>query len=254
MPTVAPGNEPNSVHIGFGTEPDILLCGARWRSRPATRTADAATRVSIFVQINVFVANKNFSVNHIAQNRTFLRPWYAGGCPPESDDTVISAVSRSTNVMEDDKVAAETQRLAYFAVCRALSPSHGAAASSGSSTEACLRVCVVRMLDRHAIVFNGMMTRLNIDRSVNFRQGFYEIAQELFKDAVSWSKIVALFAFGARLGQHCRDNGLEDLIEDIAGNLAAFANERIAPFVREEGGWVSSPKSVSVNIQLKCLT
>lgn len=136
-------------------------------------------------------------------------------------------------------MAAETQRLAYFAVCRALSPSHGAATSSGSSTEACLRVCVVRMLDRHAIVFNGMMTRLNIDRSVNFRQGFYEIAQELFKDAVSWSKIVALFAFGARLGQHCRDNGLEDLIEDIAGNLAAFANERIAPFVREEGGWAT---------------
>ena len=29
MPTVAPGNEPNSVHIAFGTEPDILLCGAR---------------------------------------------------------------------------------------------------------------------------------------------------------------------------------------------------------------------------------
>ena len=93
------------------------------------------------------------------------------------------------------------------------------------------------MLERHSIVFNGMMSRLNVDRSVDFQQGFYEIAQELFKDAVSWPKIVALFAFGARLGQFCRENDLEDLVEDIAANLATFANEKISPFVRAEGGW-----------------
>ena len=57
------------------------------------------------------------------------------------------------------------------------------------------------MLDRHSIVFNGMMNRLHVDRSVDFRQGFNEIAQELFKDDVTWSKIVAFFAFGAKLGQ-----------------------------------------------------
>ena len=83
------------------------------------------------------------------------------------------------------------------------------------------------------------MKRLNIDRSVDFKQGFYEIALELFKDVVSWSKIVALFAFGARVGQYCRDNDLSEIVEDIAFNLADFANQRITPFVREEGGWVS---------------
>ena len=83
------------------------------------------------------------------------------------------------------------------------------------------------------------MVRLNIDREVNFREGFSEVAEELFKDAVSWSKIVALFAFGARLGQHCRQNDLGDLVEEVANSLASFARERITPFVREEGGWVS---------------
>ena len=89
------------------------------------------------------------------------------------------------------------------------------------------------------MVFTGMMQRLNIDRSVNFNQGFRDIAEELFKDAVSWSKIVALFAFGARLGQHCRANNMEDLVEEVALSLAAFAKERITPFIHEEGGWVS---------------
>ena len=146
-----------------------------------------------------------------------------------------------------DQVMAETERLAYFTVVHALdlnsfhgsSNSSNRAESTNSRTEQCLQACVVKMLERHSMVFTGMMQRLNIDRSVNFSQGFRDIAEELFKDAVSWSKIVALFAFGARLGQHCRANNMEDLVEEVALSLAAFAKERITPFIQEEGGWVS---------------
>ena len=160
----------------------------------------------------------------------------------------------------EDQVSLETKRLAYFAVFHVLNRSSNSGSGSGSAgsdggpsqglfgkygtktntaTELCLQACVMKMLERHAIVFNSMMKRLNIDRSVDFKQGFYEIALELFKDVVSWSKIVALFAFGARVGQYCRENDLSEIVEDIAFNLADFANERITPFVREEGGWVS---------------
>ena len=144
-----------------------------------------------------------------------------------------------------DPIMAETERLAYFAVVHALdlnsfpNSSSGSLQSRNSRTEQCLQACVVKMLERHSMVFNGMMQRLHIDRSVNFRQGFSEIAEELFKDAVTWPKIVALFAFGARLGQYCRENNLEDLVEDVAISLATFAKERITPFIQEEGGWVS---------------
>ena len=96
---------------------------------------------------------------------------------------------------------AETERLAYFTVVHALdlnsfhgSSSTGSAQSTNSQTELCLQTCVVKMLERHAMVFTGMMQRLNIDRSVNFSQGFRDIAEELFKDAVSWSKIDKLLA------------------------------------------------------------
>lgn len=136
-----------------------------------------------------------------------------------------------------DPVMAETDRLAYFAVFHALD-NNSRSFFKISPTEICLKNCVEKMLERHSMVFGGMMVRLNIDREVNFREGFSEVAEELFKDAVSWSKIVALFAFGARLGQHCRQNGLADLVEEVANSLASFARERITPFVREEGGWV----------------
>ena len=142
-----------------------------------------------------------------------------------------------------DSIMAETERLAYFTVVHALdlnSLHRSSNSNSGDAkTEQRLQACVLKMLERHSIVFSGMMQRLHISRSVNFRDSFSEISEELFKDEVSWSKIVALFALGARLGQHCRDNHMEDLVEDVAISLAAYAKERITPFIQQEGGWVS---------------
>ena len=57
---------------------------------------------------------------------------------------------------------------------------------------------------------------------------------------ISWGKIVALFAFGARLAQHCSDNlGMNDLVFDIATNLADFAVRKLTPFLRQNGGWAT---------------
>jgi len=134
-----------------------------------------------------------------------------------------------------DPVREETQRLAQFAVFHALEPPPWFGVSQ---TEACLRNCMAKMLDRHSMVFGGMMVRLNIDRNVDFREGFREVAEELFRDAITWSKIVALFAFGARLAQHCRETpSLRSLVEDVAESLSEYASSTVTEFVREEGGW-----------------
>ena len=137
--------------------------------------------------------------------------------------------------------------LAYFAVFHALEPGDSCVSarrtffsSSYQRTENCLKKCLIKMLERHSMVFGGMMVRLNIDRNVNFHEGFSEVAEELFREAVTWSKIVALFAFGARLGQHCKQAGLDDLRPELASSLATFAVQRVAPFVADQGGWVSS--------------
>merc|ERR1712051_1020195 len=37
--------------------------------------------------------------------------------------------------------------------------------------------------------------------------------------------------------EHCRETGMDELTEEVAGSLAFFARERITPFIREQGGW-----------------
>jgi hypothetical protein len=42
-----------------------------------------------------------------------------------------------------------------------------------------MRHCVTKMLDRHSIVFNGMMNRLKVDRHVNLKIGFNQVSDFL---------------------------------------------------------------------------
>ena len=57
---------------------------------------------------------------------------------------------------------------------------------------------------------------------------------------VSWGKIVALFAFGARLAQHCSETlGKNDLVFDVATNLSDFAVRKLTPFLKQHGGWTT---------------
>ena len=110
---------------------------------------------------------------------------------------------------------------------------------SGDDVMRCMRHSVTKMLDRHSIVFNGMMSRLCIDRNSDLKIGFNQLAEELFVNReVTWGKIIALFAFGARLAQHCSQHGLEDLVFDIATLLSQYAVDKLTPFLREHGGWV----------------
>ena len=106
------------------------------------------------------------------------------------------------------------------------------------SIEACLRRCISRMHEKHAMVFGGMMMRLNISRSIDFYEGFEEVSEELFREEINWSKIVALYAFGARLAQFCQANEMEDLLREISDSLARFSNEHLAAYIESQGGWV----------------
>ena len=94
------------------------------------------------------------------------------------------------------------------------------------------------MHEKHAMVFGGMMVRLNINREIDFYQGFREVSGELFREEINWSKIVALFAFGARLAQFCEENEMADMVQDIATCLARFSNDHLLAFIQAQGGWV----------------
>lgn len=179
----------------------------------------------------------------------------------ESDESVMERLSRRVGSLwsgaaaaEDgrhrqdrgtqtakDPLACETERLAFDIVFFCLGrPRPAAAAAEDEEVAQCLRRSVGKMLEKHAIVFNGMMSRLRITPECDVRRGFFELAEELFqRDEVSWAKIVALFAFGARLAQHCHEHDMSALVYAIATNLSAFAVEKLLPFLKAQGGWTT---------------
>jgi len=103
------------------------------------------------------------------------------------------------------------------------------------------------MLERHEYIFNGMASRIGRERQNDLQSGFRALAEELFVgNEVSWSKIVALYAFGARLGQHYSDDSLAVL--DVADNLAMVAVEKTTPFLRRHGGWVTNDDELEAHL------
>lgn len=137
-----------------------------------------------------------------------------------------------------DPMTSETERLAFDIVFFVLGKR--AALSSDDEVVRCLRCAVLKMLEKHSLVFNGMMSRLRIGRGCNLHHGFKILADELFaEEHVSWGKIVALYAFAARLAQYCVEENMTNIVFDVATNLTEFAVDRLTPFLREHGGWAT---------------
>lgn len=148
-------------------------------------------------------------------------------------------------------IAEDTQSLTYFAVrCSLAAVDSNKPTTTPISTtviattlrprsriEASLAICIRRMHAKHALLFRSMMDRLHINRRVDFLRGFTELAADLFGDDVNWSKIVALYAFGARLGQYCVEQDMADLLDTIARSLTQFTTEHLTPFIASQGGW-----------------
>jgi len=154
----------------------------------------------------------------------------------EHTDTFIHRVRSYFGPPSRSTIKEETARLANFAVHFSLRKSR---MSDCSRIESCLRRCISRMHEKHSMVFGGMMVRLNINRNIDFYEGFHEVSEELFKEEVNWPKIVALFAFGARLAQFCQDNDMEDQLLKISESLARFSNQHLLNFIQDQGGWES---------------
>ena len=66
------------------------------------------------------------------------------------------------------------------------------------------------------------------------------MSNEIFREGqISWSRIATFFAFGARLAQFCVENQMNDLVIDVVTSMSQLAVEKLTPFLRENGGWVS---------------
>ncbi|XP_059168735.1 bcl-2-like protein 2 [Physella acuta] len=119
-----------------------------------------------------------------------------------------------------------------------------------------LRRTVKELSDRHDIVFKGMVNRLRPDENDAF-QTFVIVADEIFDDGqVNWGRIVAVYAFAARLAKYYTDNNIIVEPERIIGlnndpasshsmsyqkKIALFVGKYVAnklgKWVLDHGGW-----------------
>eukprot|EP00093_Oithona_nana_P004906 04906.XXX_102426_101393_1 [CDS] Oithona nana genome sequencing. len=160
------------------------------------------------------------------------------------EESVIERLSRLFSASRQDRgtqtakdpLSCETEKLAFDIVYYNLGKR--SASPSDDDIVKCLRNCVERILQNHSITFNGMMSRISLDRQTDLQQGFDEVANEIFREGqISWSRIATFFAFGARLAQFCVENQMNDMVMDVVTSMSQLAVEKLTPFLRENGGW-----------------
>ncbi|XP_028397323.1 bcl-2 homologous antagonist/killer-like [Dendronephthya gigantea] len=87
--------------------------------------------------------------------------------------------------------------------------------------------------------FQDMINQLNLN-SANAYKSFAEVARRLFRNGITWHRIVALLCFGYEIAKHVLINGLAGTyMRKIYQMIVDFiVNERIAAWITQNGGWL----------------
>lgn len=87
-------------------------------------------------------------------------------------------------------------------------------------------------------VFDGMCDSLQIT-PVTAYPTFFGVADELFREGVTWGRIVALFAFGGALSEQCIHKEMPQLVTYVADWVALYTETHLSQWITDNGGWVS---------------
>ena len=71
---------------------------------------------------------------------------------------------------------------------------------------------------------------------------FRNFGRELFRDGVTWGRIVSLFAFSAALSVDCVKQGRPELVKTILSCVRLYVLDHLAVWIKSQGGWVSSDR------------
>lgn len=104
-------------------------------------------------------------------------------------------------------------------------------------TAAILRRLSDELEDRHSMVLSNMCNRLNVVNG-SAQVKFVQVADEVFRDGINWGRIVAIFAFGAKMAQYCATTGLQQEVEEIIVWVGNYISG-LSNWIHSNGGWVS---------------
>ncbi|WP_395241589.1 Bcl-2 family protein [Salmonella sp. s51933] len=90
--------------------------------------------------------------------------------------------------------------------------------------------------NRNPLLLEQLCTKLNFSTETGY-SSFSEIAKEVFSDGIiNWGRIAVLFAFGAKLGKHCKENNMTEQLDNIPEWIGRFVMGH-SDWIERQGGW-----------------
>nr|AMT84566.1 Bcl-xL protein [Urechis unicinctus] len=101
-----------------------------------------------------------------------------------------------------------------------------------------LRRTVDELSEKHEIVFNSIVKKLQPLTRDTAVQTFFNVMDEMFRDcSYNWGRVVSVYAFGGRLAKHFVDIKATDFVEKVAECLGTFVAEKLSKWIHQQGGW-----------------
>ncbi|ESO88195.1 hypothetical protein LOTGIDRAFT_234736 [Lottia gigantea] len=101
-----------------------------------------------------------------------------------------------------------------------------------------MRRTVKEISERHDISFKGMVNKLKVEESGRTFETFVNVADEIFDDGqINWGRIVAVYAFAARLANYCRQKDLNDCPEKVSLYAGKYVGSKLGKWILDHGGW-----------------
>lgn len=67
---------------------------------------------------------------------------------------------------------------------------------------------------------------------------FRNFGRELFREGVTWGRIIALFAFAAAVSADCIHQGRPELVKTVLNCVRLYVLDHLAVWIRSQGGWI----------------
>lgn len=76
---------------------------------------------------------------------------------------------------------------------------------------------------------------------------FRNFGRELFREGVTWGRIIALFAFAAAISADCITQGRPELVKTVLNCVRLYVLDHLAVWIRSQGGWID------MTVKFKCI-
>ncbi|XP_048638793.1 LOW QUALITY PROTEIN: bcl-2-like protein 1 [Marmota marmota marmota] len=98
--------------------------------------------------------------------------------------------------------------------------------------------------------FSDMASKLHLTLETA-HQTFEQAVNELFRDEVSWGRIVAFFSFGGTLCVENIDKEMQALVSQIPSWMATYLNDHLETWIQDNGGWDTFVELHGNNVAVK---